>query len=386
MKRIWLRAAGLAACMMMLTAGALAQDAMQIYVGDGALEEGTAGRLMMLLEREFPQAEFEWTPDGASLRELVLSDHAPQLAICSPGEVLPWAEEGLMLPLQKRIDDQEEIAQEVLSVCVHEENLFMAPLMAHHRQMAVNVKMLEKRGMGYMLDEVAHAVWYPTEFQQMLEEFAIADLPALDVWTTQESAPIEALIQAIYCGGLLGDDGETCKAESKAVLAGVRWLRDLVDGELIGRQESRKAALDRFLAGETVIFLDWTKEMQKKYAQRMKGAGMEIVTKPYPSSSGLPVRSYEVTGVSVLDSGDARKNALALEAAVFLHEDAQAQAVLDERMIFEDGSIWLWDLAASGRGATLRSLLHDALERILDGEAEIDQALSVVKAGMDAAQ
>lgn len=387
MKRVLLRAACLAACLMMLSGCAMAQNVLRVYVDKEALGTEAARQLAALLERKFPQAAFELLEDGEDLRALVLSDNGPQLAIASPGEVFPWAKEGLTLPLQSRIDDQTEIAHEVLSVCVHEENLFMAPLAARHRQMAVNVRMLEKQGLGYMLDEIAHAVWYPTEFHQILEEFAIADMPALDVWLApQDSGAMEAMIQAIYCGGLLGDDGQTCMADSKAVLYGVRWLRDLIDGGLIGMQETRQAALDRFVAGETAIFLDWTEALQKKYAQQMKDMGMQVEERPYPSSCALPVRSYEVMGVSAFDSGDAQKNTLAMQAAAFLYEDAQAQMILGKRQIFEDGSIWLWDLSSSEHGATLRSLMHEALEQIIHEERDIEQALAMVKAGMDTAR
>ena len=166
----------------------------------------------------------------------------------------------------------------------------------------------------------------------------------------------------------------------------MRWLRDLIEGELIGLAETRQDALERFLAGETAIFAEWTRELQQQYARQMKDAGMIVRTRPYPSSSGLPVRHYELTGVSVFDSGDAEKNALALQAAAFLHEDAQAQRILDERGIFEDDSIWLWDLSAGDRGATLRSLMSGAFEKIIGEKADIMQTLAMVKAGMDTAE
>ena len=389
MKWVLLRAAGLAACLMMLAGSVTAQTVVRIYMGEGAMEEKMAGRMTELLDGAFPQAEFELIDrEEGSLRDLVLSDCAPQLAVCSPREAAVWAREGLVLPLQMLIDDQAEIARELISVCVREEKLFMLPLLARHRQMAVNVKEFERHMLGYMLDEIAHPVWYPTEFQQILEEFAIADRPALELWRakTEDAAPMEAMIQAIYCGRLLGEDGTTCRADDRGVFSGMRWLHDLIGGELIGCADTRQEALERFLAGETAIFADWTKELQDTCARQMKEAGMIIKTRPYPSSSGLPVRSYELTGVSVFDSGDAEINALALQAAVFLHEDAQVRQLLDGRGIFEDDSIWLWDLSASDRGATLRSLLCDAVGRVLAGEEDVVQALEMVKAGMDMAQ
>lgn len=386
MKRVLLRAAFLAACLTMLAVGAMAQSALRVYVAEDALEEGTTKRLMTALHERFDQAEFVLEDGAESLRELVLADHAPNLAICSPREARTWAEEGLLLPLQHHVGDQESVAKEVLSSCVLEEKLFMAPLSARHRQMAVNVKMLEKRAMGYMLDEVAHPVWYPTEFQQILEEFAIVDTPAMDVWPMQmqNCAAIEALLQSIYCGRLIGEDGKTCEADGRAIQAGVRWLRDLTDGEIIGFCQTRQEALDRFLAGETVLFLDWSQQMQEEHAKQLREAGMTVEMRPYPSSSGLPVRAYTLTGVSVFDSGDVKANALALQVAAFLAEDELA--LLGERGIFEDGSIWLTDLSASDRGATLRSLLCDAVGRVLEGEEDVARALEMVKAGMDMAR
>jgi len=389
MKRVWLRAMSLAACLMLLAAAASAQTVMQVYVGENAMEEELALRLTALLDRAFPQVEFKMIDrTEGSLRELVLGDRAPHLAICSPRETAVWAKEGLTLPLQTHMEDQEDVAREVLSVCVHDENLFMMPLIAHHRQIAINVKLFERHALGYMLDEIAHPVWYPTEFQQILEEFAIADKPAMDVWRSKpaDSAAMEAMIQAIYCGSLLGDDGKTCRADDKSIFGGVRWLRDLIEGGMIGYADTRQEALERFLAGETAIFADWTKSLQAQYAQQMKEQGMIVKTKPHPSSTGLPVRSYELTGVSVFDSGDAEKNTLALQAAAFLHEDEQARLMMDGRAVFEDDSIWLWDLSATDRGATLRSLMCEAFTSVIEEEQDVARALAVVKAGMDTAE
>jgi len=388
MKRVLLCAAGFAACLMMLAAAAMAQPVMRVYVGDGAMEDHLALRLTEMLSREFEPIDFELTDRSeGSLRDLVLADQTPELAICSPREAAVWAKEGLILPLQKRIDDQQEIAHEVLSVCVYDENLFMAPLIAHHRQMAINVKLFEKRALGYMLDEITHPVWYPTEFQQILEEFAIADQPALDIWQAEPEsfAAAEAMLQAIYCGRLLDADGKTCTVDEMSVCSGMRWLRDLKEGGMVGYTGTRQEALERFLAGETAIFIDWTKDLQRAYAKQMKEAGMIVEERPYPSSSGLPVRSYALTGVSVFDSGNDETNALTLQAAAFLHEDEQVQTLLDERGIFDDGSLWLWDLTASDHGATLRSLMCEAYGKVMEEQQDIGLALSAVKAGMDTA-
>ena len=64
-------------------AGARAQDiGMRVFVSRGALEERTAAELTALLGRTFSSAQ--WTlemEDGQTLRELVMDDCAPQIAI-----------------------------------------------------------------------------------------------------------------------------------------------------------------------------------------------------------------------------------------------------------------------------------------------------------------
>ena len=368
----------LALLLVLCACGAAAQDTMQLYVQPGALEEGQAQRLLMLLQSD----EMQWTlaGEGQTLRELVLSGHAPDLAICAPREARMWAQEGLLLPLQTQISGQQRMQRQVLDLCVQGEALFMAPLMASHRQMAVNVSRFEDVGLGYMLDQQTYPVWYPAQFYQILEEFLIRDEVAVDVWHAEmdSSAAIEALTQAIYGGMLLSEDASRCTADDPALCAGVQWLGDAIEDEMIGYCQTREEAAARFLAGETAIFIDWTRKLQ----QEAMDSGMEIVQRPYPASVGLPVRSFELTGVCAFARGDAARDARLIRACADLHE--KAQDLLGGRGIWQDGAIWPASLDGDDRGATLRSLFCQALSQVIEEREDAQAALERVQAAMDA--
>lgn len=389
MTRFCMRAAAAVLLLMLFAAGAMAQETMRVYISEDALDEQTAQQLVELLGRAYPQAQWETQHEaqtGEDLRTLVLSDRAPALAICAPKEALPWAQEGMLLHLQSAIGEQGRMQPQVLDCCVLEENLFMAPLLAQHRQMAVNVKRFEERRIGYMLDELTHPVWYPTEFYQILEEFLLVDETAMDVWPAkpQTSAALEALVQAIYGGSLLSEDGTLCQASSPEIRAGLRWLDETVACGLIGYAQSRADALVRFVEGETAIFLDWTAREAERQRDALAENGVQVKTMPYPTSIGLPVRSYEVTGVCAFAGGGMAEDALAVKAAAFLHENMQAQALLGSRAIWQDNAVWLPSLDIGSRGATLRSLFCEAMRQVLEEQAETTTALERVQAAMDA--
>lgn len=387
MSRFLIRTAAALLALPLLVACAAAQESMRVYVARDALDAQTAQLLVQRLEMAMPQADWHLEPEtdgGADLRTQVMGDRAPDIALCAPGEALPWAQEGMLLPLQGVISEQGRIQEQVLSSCVLNEQLFMAPLIARHRQMAVNVKRFDQQKLGYMLDEVAHPVWYPTEFFQILEEFMMDEEPAMDIWPAQMEtcAAMEAMIQALFGGALTGPDG-SCQADTPEIRSGLRWLSDAVDSGLVSYAQSREEALERFIAGETAIFPDWTPWEEERYAQVLAANGIQVKTVPYPSSIGLPVRAFEVTGICVFSSGDAQRDVLSIQAAAFLHEDAQIQTLLGQRGIWRDSAVWLPCLSADARGATLRSLLCTALRRVLEGESSAGQALERVQAAMD---
>ncbi|MBQ7887709.1 MAG: carbohydrate ABC transporter substrate-binding protein [Clostridia bacterium] len=374
-------AAGImAALMVLLVSCAAAQEAMRLYVGEGAMEEGHVRQLMALLEED---AQWTLMEDERTLRELVLAGDAPDLAICAPAEAQPWAREGLLLPLHTHIGSQQRMQRQVLDLCVHREELFMAPLVARHRQMAVNVRMLEELGLGYMLDSQTYPVWYPAQFYQIMEEFLIKDEIAVDVWRAQmdDSAAIEALTQAVFGGMLLSEDGLSCTANSMNMRAGVQWLSDCIDDGMIGYCQTREDALARFLSGETAIFIDWTQALQAQLEETIREKGLEIETRPYPAAVGLPVRSFELVGVCAFASGEQARDAKLVRACVKMHE--AAQEVLGARGVWQDGAIWPASLDGPG-GATLRSLFCEALTQMIEGGQSAQDALERVQAAMDA--
>lgn len=389
MSRFGRRTAAVLFALMLLAAGARAQETMRVYVARDALNEQTARQLVEMIARAYPQAEWEAQFEAQTdedLRTLVLDDRAPALAICAPGEALPWAQEGMLLPLQSAIAGQSRIQPQVLDCCVLEENLFMAPLVARHRQLAVNVGRFEAQRLHYMLDELTHPVWYPTEFYQILEEFLLDDETAMEVWPAQmqTSEALFAMVQAIYGGSLLSEDGTLCQANSPEMHAGLRWLCETVECGLIGVAQSREEALAHFVSGETAIFADWTAQEAARQKEALEENGVQVQAMPYPTSIGLPVRAFTVTGVCAFAGGDTARDALAVRAASFLHENAQAQAMLGGRAIWRDNAVWLPSLDTGSRGSTLRSLFCEAINQTLCGEAETKEALDRVQAAMDA--
>ncbi|MGN0995399.1 MAG: extracellular solute-binding protein [Candidatus Ventricola sp.] len=384
MGRFWRRALTAAALACLAGCAALAEETipMRIYAPETAISEQTAQRLIRLLGSAMPQGEWTLVQEG-DLRALVLADNAPQLAICGPGEAMPWAREGLLLPLDGQIADTARMQSQVLDPCTHAGHLYMAPLLARHRQMAANRQLLERGQFGYLLDPLAHPVWMPSELQQVLEEFALRDQPAMDIWPAlgEGGEAIEALVQAIYGGSLLSEDGQTVTADTGELRSGLAWLADMVECGMIGWVQDRETALTRFLRGETALFLGWT----DKDAARVRQDKPELALLPYPSALGVPVRSFALTGVCAFDTGGSEQRTLAVQAVSLLCEDAKAQMALGSRAIYQDDAFWLACLEADARGATLRSLFAAAIDAVVAGERTPKAALSIVQAAMDAA-
>lgn len=370
-----------AALMLPLAWGALAQETMRLYVQEGCIGDAQVRQMLEVLQ----EGGETWTlmDSGQTLSELVLSGDTPDLAICSPAKAQPWAKEGLLLPLQTHISGQQRMQRQVLDLCVHEEELFMAPLIAHHRQMAVNTALMEEMGLAYMLDSQAYPVWYPAQFYQIMEEFLIHDEVVLDVWRPQmeSSAPIEALTQAIYGGMLLSEDGKACTADSMGMRAGAQWLADVVDDGMIGYCKTQAEALERFLAGKTAMYIDWTDALSKQLEKTLEEKGMRIETRPYPAAVGLPVRSFELAGVCAFASGQAARDAYLTQACAAL--DEAAQEILGARGIWQDGAVWPASLSCGG-GATLRSLFCEAIISMIEEGESAQEAFARVQAAMDA--
>lgn len=382
LRRIWTALAAL----LLLAGQAAAQEAdrtpMAVYVEAGAMDAQTAQRLVALLSQAFPQGA--WVAElgegsGRSLRDLVLADDTPQLAICSPASALPWVREGLIAAPGTVLPQARMMAGPVVAACEHEGELFMLPVRARHRQTAVNRSVMQARRMDYLLDGTEHAVWYPSELYQVLEECALAGTPGMEIWP-EDGGALMAMVQSLYGGPMLTDDGEAYVSDDSGALEGLAWLDVMVHGGLIGVAESREAALSNFLGGKTAIFIDWTDEESREYAA--KTAARSIVEMPYPTALGMPVRAFELTGVAVFAQGDARQRALALSAAMFLHEDAQAQIVLGDRAIWRDDCMWLPCLRAGKADTLLGGLFEQAVREMIAGEATAREAMALIRAGM----
>ena len=110
-------AAGIAAALMwlLLISGAAAQEAMRLYVEKGALEEAQIRQMLALLDQD--DTRWMLMEDERPLRELVLAGDAPDLAVCAPAQVRPWAREGILLELQRHIGHQQRKQRQVLDLC-----------------------------------------------------------------------------------------------------------------------------------------------------------------------------------------------------------------------------------------------------------------------------
>lgn len=388
MRLFWGYLALTAALLLPALPGAAAGETMRVFVERGALEQEEAARLVALLGEAFPQAEWTAVPGGeeTDLRTLVMEDRAPQLAICSPLTALPWAKEGMLLPLEGCVADLARMQRQVVDACVWNETLVMAPLRADHRQMAVNRKLMDTCQFSYMMNPLEHPVWFPSEINQILEEFAIAGMPAIEIWPEESGggAAVEALVQSIYCGALLSQDGARCLADGGGVQAGLTWLRNMVAGGAIVIVKDRQTALEHFLAGKTALFIDWTAEEERRLAGKLRAGGMEVETMPYPSAAGYPVRSFDLTAVCAFAGASDAQEALMRRAVAFLCEDVKAQIVLGDRAIWQDDATWLPCMTATDRGMTLRKLFAQAVAAVLKDGRTPEEALAALSAAMRA--
>ena len=143
-------AALLLLCTVTMSVGAAAQTQMNVYFAANAMDEETAGALMERTRQAFPQAQ--WRAIGPTgerdLRALILGDDMPDLIVCAPSEASLWVSDGLFIALDGCLTDVSRISEPVLDACVQDETLFMLPLTAKHRQMAVHRRLLDKRRRG----------------------------------------------------------------------------------------------------------------------------------------------------------------------------------------------------------------------------------------------
>ena len=372
-----------------VTMSAAAQPQMDVYVAADTLNQEVAERLMELTRSEFPQAEWSCemqTNTGRSLRELILADDVPEIVICAPRDACVWAKEGLFEGLDACAGDMEAVNSQVISACTEDGRLYMAPLTATQRQIAVNRRLLERRHFDYLTSVTEHPVWYPMEFDQLLEDFALAKTPAVEIWEPrpENCAALEALIQAIYGGTMLAEDGRHSQIEHVNVRAGLDWLRDRVRNGMIAQTESRQDALEHFLSGKTALFIDWTQADAQRNARQLRENGIELVTVPYPTATGLTIRSFELTGACIPVGLETQAHAMAAKAVAFWRTDERAQSVLDGGSIRQDDAVWLPLQDTSEVGTTLRRLMCGIIKDVLKGKNTPADALRLAQAALDA--
>ena len=373
----------------MMSANAAAQTTMNVFFTERAMERGQSRMLMELTRREFPQAEWQsemQADTGRSLRELILADDLPEIVICAPGEAYGWAKEGVFEALDACAGDMAAVNSQVVSACTEDGRLYMAPLTATQRQIAVNRRMLERRRLGYLTSVVDHPVWYPMEFDQLLEEFELAKAPAVEIWkpSPENCAALEVLIQAIYGGTMLTEDGRHSQIEHVNVRAGLEWLRERVKSGMIVQVESRQEALDHFLSGKTALFIDWTQEDEQRCARQLRENGIELMTVPYPTATGFTIRSFELTGACIPVGLEGEAHAMAAKAVAFWRTDERAQGVLDGGSIRQDDAVWLPLQDTSEVGTTLRRLMCGIIKDVLEGKNTPADALRLAQAALDA--
>ena len=224
------------------------------------------------------------------------------------------------------------------------------------------------------------------EFDQLLEDFALAKTPAVEIWEPrpENCAALEALIQAIYGGTMLTEDGRHSQIEHVNVRAGLEWLRDRVRNGMIAQAESRQDALEHFLSGKTALFIDWTQADAQRNARQLRENGIELVTMPYPTATGLTIRSFELTGACIPVGLETQAHAMAAKAVAFWRTDERAQGVLDGGSIRQDDAVWLPLQDTSEVGTTLRRLMCGIIKDVLEGKNTPADALRLAQAALDA--
>ena len=153
---------------------------------------------------------------------------------------------------------------------------------------------------------------------------------------------------------------------------------------MIAQAESRQDALEHFLSGKTALFIDWTQADAQRNARRLRENGIELVTVPYPTATGLTIRSFELTGACIPVGLETQAHAMAAEAVAFWRTDERAQSVLDGGSIRQDDAVWLPLQDTSEVGTTLRRLMCGIIKDVLKGENTPTDALRLAQAALDA--
>lgn len=347
-----------------------------LYAAEGTISaaqaQTLAGVLKEALDQEVELILEEETEERISQR--VFAGDAPSIAVLDAQQAAIWARTGMLVPLDGCVEGIEHMAQELVDACVMDEQLMLAPLLAHRHVMAVRPDRFQAVNMDYLLGSRAHPVWYPSEFVQALDEMALLDRPGMDVWPPQDDDPLwlEALLQGVGDLNLLDPLTGAYAADEQGLENALEWLEDMLQAGLITAAADREEALERFLDGETAVFPDWTAAESKRYAQEIRQE--EILLRPYPSLSGGQRHACKLVVLCAFSTGDEQEDAQSCRAVAAVLGADLPEAAAWRRSVYDDGAQCLPLLGAQEYGATLKALLCDAARAVISGEEDAQQA------------
>lgn len=373
------------AALLLLALAAGARADMELYIARDTVTTAQGEALARMIAEEMEETVVLVTQeaDGRDFAQKMMDGEPPQLAIVRAGSAAPWAREGYLAPLDRCAPSLESVAEAIVDACVTQERLYAVPLTVRRHSMAVRAEGLEDICMGTLLDERTHPAWAPTEVLQVLDELTLSGQAGLEIWqpTPQDALGMEAFLQGACGAWIDAGTADASAADGHAIETALVWLEDLAQAGMIGVAEDREAALERFLSGETTIFIDWTPKESRCYAKELKEE--QIVLLPYPCAAGMATGAADVIALCA-PIGSAKATEKAIRAAALIAERVQETALLGERLP-GDGGEWLCAMETLEHGATLRALICEAAGEILSGEVTAQAAAKRIARAMDAA-
>ena len=230
---------------------------------------------------------------------------APDLAIVFAREAGPWAKAGLLA----RLDGDEQEGQ-----------LYVLPVLVHERMMAVRAQCMDAAHMAHLLDARMYPAWVPMQVLQALDELAMQGGAGMEIWPPQEGNTLflEAFLQGVSGEWFPPEAWSVREMDAMALKNALTWLSDMAGAGLIDAAENREAALERFISGETAIFIDWSDAESKAYAKEIRDG--EIVLVPYPNAAGIPQRAGRLVSVCAAEGPAGQE---ARRAAVLIASQAR---------------------------------------------------------------
>ena len=353
-----------------------------VYIAEGTVSRVQAQSLAQSVEKTLGvRIQLVMQEEtGESVSSRLGAGETPRVAVLSAEAAAHWAREGLLLPLDGCLEAIGNIPQEFADACVVDGQMMFAPLSAQSRMMAVRSEGFRAVNMGYLLDSRAHPVWYPSEFLQALDEMALVDAPGMEIWQPQEEDALwlEALLQGISGGEFADETTGAYVMEEETLMHAFEWLREMLSAGLIETAQNREEALGRFVSGETAVFVDWTAQESERFAQAIREG--EILLRPYPSLTGTRQHAARLTVVCAFASQNEQENALSCRAAALF--GAAGADMLRERGSGEEGTQHFAMTGTKPFGATLRMLLCEETQKIMNGEADAESAASRITRAM----